>query len=359
MRQVWIERAGGPETLALRTLPDPAPGPGRVRVRVHAVGVNFADVMMRLGIYPDAPSLPAVPGYEVSGVIDAVGEGVDPARAGEAVIAFCRFGGYGEAVCVPEAAAFPLPAGVGFAAGAGLVVNFVTAWQMLEVMAPVRPGMTVLVHGAAGGVGLAAVQLCRRRGARVVGAASPAKHAFLSERGVEAALDSRAERYAATVHAVTGGRGVDLVLEPRNGRWIMESYRCLAPTGRLLLFGFSDATTGGLGARLGSLRTLARVPWLGLNPLRLMNDNRGVMGVNVGRLWDHGAMVAGWIRELLALLAAGEIAPHVDRAFPLAEAGRAHRHLELRRNVGKVLLATEAGLAAGLDCPLDAGEETP
>ena len=356
MKQVWITRAGAADVMAVREALDPEPGSGEVRVRIDAVGVNFADVMMRLGIYPDAPALPAVPGYEASGVIDAVGEGVPAARIGEPVIVFCRFGGYSDTICVPSGFAFPRPKGVSAAVGAAVLVNYVTAWQMVEVMAPVREGMTVLIHGAAGGVGLAAVQLCLRRGARVLGTASAAKHGFLRERGVAAVFDSRRGRFAASVQAATGGKGVDVCLEPRNGRWIMESYRTLGPTGRLFLFGFSDATAGGFGARLGSLRTLLRMPWLSLNPIRLMNDNRGVLGVNVGRLWDRSEMVRGWIGEIIAGLADGWITPHVDRAFRLDDAAAAHRYLEQRRNIGKVVLATDSGIAAGLDIPLD-GED--
>ena len=190
MRQVWVTRAGPPETLQVREAPDPVPGPGQVRLRVAAAGVNFADVMMRLGIYPDAPPLPAVPGYEAAGVIDAVGEGVPAARVGERVLAFCRFGGYADLLCVAREAVFPVPDGVPLTIAAALPVNYLTAWQMLVVMAGVKAGDTVLVHGAAGGVGLAAVDLCRRAGARVFGSASPAKHAALAERGVEFCIDS-------------------------------------------------------------------------------------------------------------------------------------------------------------------------
>ncbi len=353
MKQVWITRAGEPETMAVREAPDPVPGRGEVRIRVHAAGVNFADVMMRLGIYPDAPALPAVPGYEAAGVIDAVGEGVDDGLVGTGAVAFRAFGCYADVICVDRRFAFPLPEGMPAAVGAGLIVNYVTAWQMVEAMAPVREGMTVLIHGAAGGVGLAAVQLCRRRGARILGSASPAKHAFLREAGVEAVFDSRRRHYASSVLAATGGLGCDVVLEPRNGRWIGESYDCLGATGRLILFGFSDAAVGKRGSKLAALRTLASVPWLRLNPMRLINDNRGVMGVNVGRLWDRREMVAGWIAEILAGVEQGWIAPRIDRGFRLEDAAKAHHFLQDRRNVGKVVLLTGAGLAAGPGCRMD------
>ncbi len=347
MRQVWIPRTGEPEVMEVRETADPSPGPGAVRVRVDAAGVNFADVMIRIGLYPDAPDMPMVPGYEVAGAVDAVGDGIDPARVGERVVGFCPFGGYADTVVLPARSVFSLPDGVTTTAAAALPVNYVTAYQMLEVMAPPAEGETVLIHGAAGGVGLAALELARRRGARVLGSASPAKHAFLRERGVDACLDSRAPRFAAEVRAATGGRGADVVLEPRHGRWIRESYAALAPAGRLVLFGFADAARSKRGSRWAALRTLAGVPWLTINPLRLMNDNKAVMGVNLARMWTEQERVASWLRRLLDWAADGTIAPHVDRVLPLAEAARAHHRLQDRRNVGKVLLASEAALAEG------------
>ncbi len=343
MRQVWITKAGPPETLALREAPDPQPGPGMVRIRVEAAGVNFADLMMRLGIYPDAPPLPAVPGYEVAGVIDATGRGVPELRAGEPVVAFCRFGGYADTICVPAEFAFRRPAGASAATSAALPVNYLTAYQMVVLMAGVRAGETVLVHGAAGGVGLAAVELIQMRGARAIGSASPGKHAFLRERGLDFCCDSRDTRFAAAVQAATSGRGADVVLEPRNGGWIRESYRALAPMGRLVLFGFSSAAPGRKPSRAAALGTLARVPWLALNPLRLMNDNKAVSGVNLGRLWGEQDRIRAWMQELLRWLAEGRIHPRVDRVFTLGEAAAAHHYLHDRRNIGKVLLVPEGG----------------
>lgn len=337
IRQVWTGRGA----LEVRKVPRPAPAAGQVRIAVEAAGVNFADVMMRLGLYPDAPKLPAVAGYEVAGVIDAVGDGVDPGLVGRPVVAMCRFGGYSEAVCVPRALAFERPAGMDAVTAAALPVNYLTAWQMLRVMAPPAPGEIVLVHGAAGGVGQAAVQLCRLAGARVLGSASPGKHAELLGQGLEHVLDSGQRSFAAAVRAATGGRGADIVLEPRNGRWIMESYRSLAKCGRLVLFGFSQAAVGRRSGTLSALRTLAQVPWLRLNPISLMNDNRSVAGVNLGRMWDQGARTAGWMNELMGLAAAGDLAPRIDSVHPFSRAAEAQARLEERRNFGKVILVPD------------------
>lgn len=345
MRQIWQMRHGGPEVLALREVPEPAPAAGCVRVRTHLAGVNFADLMMRHGLYPDAPRPPCVPGYEVAGTVDAVGDGVDPSRVGERVAALCRFGGYSELVCVPAAQAFALPAGVGDEAAAALPVAYLTAYMMLHVLAPVQPGQTVLVHGAAGGVGTAACQLVRRAGGEVLASASPAKHARLEQEGARLVLDSRAAHFAGQVRAATSGRGCDIALEPRHGRWIMESYRALGRGGRLVLHGFASAASERPGP-LSALRTLARVPWLRLNPVSLMNDNKSIAGVNLGRMWDESDRLSAWLGTLLDWLAAGEIAPVIDRVYPASEAGAAHLRLQTRQNVGKVLLDFREGARA-------------
>jgi len=342
MKQIVTARRGGPEVLEVREAMTPEPGVGEVRIDVALAGVNFADVMVRLGLYPDAPSLPAVLGYEVSGTIGAVGGGVPASRVGERVTAICQFGGYSEQVCVPATQAFPLPDGVGLEAAAALPVNYLTSFIMLRVLCHVNPGERVLVHSAAGGVGHAARQLVRLAGGEVVASASPAKHELLRREGCLAVFDSRQEHFAGLVRAATDGRGCDVVLEPRHGRWIMESYRSLNKGGRLILHGFSSAAEGG-GGTLGALRTLVRVPWLQLNPLRLMNDNRAVAGVNLGRLWDQLDRLDGWMRQLLGWLAAGDLEPRIDRVYPCDEAGAAHSRLQQRANVGKVLLDFRQG----------------
>jgi NADPH:quinone reductase-like Zn-dependent oxidoreductase len=338
MRQVWMTSRGEVDVLEVREVPRPEPEPQQVRVRVAAAGVNFADVMVRRGLYPDAPQLPAVAGYEVAGVVDAAGSGVEKDMVGTPVVAMCHFGGYSEFVCLPRNQVWPLPKGVTATAAAALPVNYLTAWQMIRVMAPVAAGDLVLIHSAAGGVGHAVSQLCRLVGARVIGSASPHKHARLREQGLEHVFDSRQRDFASEVLDRTGGKGADVVLEPRNGRWIMESYRCLAKCGRLVLFGFSSAAVGRRSGTLSALWTLARVPWFQLHPLRLMNDNKSIAGVNLGRMWDQQDRMQTWMRELLDLLASGRIAPVIDGEFTFEEAGRAHKRLEQRLNVGKVLL---------------------
>ncbi|MCZ6784038.1 MAG: medium chain dehydrogenase/reductase family protein [Proteobacteria bacterium] len=341
MRQVWIPRAGSPEVLELREAPDPLPAAGEVRIRVEASGVNFADIMGRLGIYPDLPAMPVVPGYEVAGRIDAVGDGVETDWIGRDVLAMTRFGGYADVVCVLEAQAYARPEELSVAEAAGLPVNYLTAFQLIEVMGSLRTGETVLVHSAGGGVGIAAVQLAKRIGARVIGTASASKHDFLKSLGVDECIDYTCEDFEARVLDITHGRGVELVLDAVGGKSFKKSYRSLAPTGRLGMFGISAAATGKRRSLTSLAVTLLGTPWLQFTPLALMNANKGVFGVNLGHLWEEQDRVSGWMETLLDYTrerSESRIVPVVAETFPLEHAAEAHHYIQDRRNIGKVLL---------------------
>ena len=334
MRAVWIPRSGPPEVLEVREGPDPAPARDQVLVRVRASGVNFADVAARLGVYPDAPPMPCVVGYEVAGVVEQAGADVQGLKPGDRILALTRFGGYADTIAIPTAQVFALPASMSFEEGAAIPVNYLTAILMLRHFGNVREGDKVLVHAAAGGVGMAAIQLCRIAGADVIGTASASKHATLKQMGVAHCIDYRTEDFEEGVKRVTNGRGVDIVLDATGA--FRKSYRCLAPLGRLVCFGLSQASSGMGPSRLRALLAVAQLPFF--HPIKLMNDNKAVIGVNLGHLWDHIGMLR---REMLGLLGdydAKRIAPVVGKTFPLAEAAKAHRFMQERQNVGKVVL---------------------
>jgi NADPH:quinone reductase-like Zn-dependent oxidoreductase len=337
MKQVWIPRIGGPEVLEVREAATPTPGPGEVRVRVAAAGVNFADILARMGLYPDAPRLPAVVGYEVAGTVAAAGAGVTLAE-GTRVLALTRFGGYSEEVIVPAGQALPIPEALGFERAAAIPVSYLTAWLMLVRLGHVAAGETVLVHAVAGSVGQAATQICRLRGATVIGTASAAKHERLRAMGVAHCIDYRRTDFEPEVMRLTAERGVDVVLDAVGGDSFAKSYRCLAHLGRLFMFGVSSFAPRERRSIPAALLGLVRMPWF--RPIPLMNENRGVFGVNLGHLWHRADDLAAMLREILGLVAAGQLDPLVDRAFPLVDAAQAHKYVQDRRNFGKVVLTT-------------------
>lgn len=337
MRAVWVTGTGGPDGLQVRESADPRPGPGQVRVRVRAAGLCFAEVMAAQGLYPDAPKLPAVLGYEAAGVIDAVGEGVAALGAGDRVLALTRFGGHSDVVCVDAAQAFPVPDGKDFTEAAALPVNYLTARHMLFRVACVRPGERVLVHMAAGGVGTAVLQLCRSAdGAETFGTASAAKHEALREEGCAHPIDYRTTDYAAEVRRLTGGEGVDVVLDPLGGADWRKGMRLLRPGGRLVAYGFANLASGQRRRPAHIVRQLASIPLL--TPLGLMNANRTVSGVNMGHLMDQPTLLLAELGDVVARWAAGEITPRIDGTYPFAEAAEAHRRILTRQNIGKIVL---------------------
>ena len=337
MRAVWITRPGGPEALEVRETADPEPGPGQVRIRVRAVGLNFADVMAAQGLYPDAPKPPCVVGYEVAGVVDTLGKGTEGLAAGQRVLALTHFGGHADVVCVPAVQVLPIPDAMSFEEAAAIPVNYLTAYHMLFRVAGVRPGERVLVHMAAGGVGMAVLQLCRTvDDLEVFGTASAGKHDVLRAEGCTHPIDYHAADYAAEIRRLTGGEGVDIVLDPLGGNDWRKGLKLLRPFGRLVAYGFANLASGQRRRPVRLAAQVAGIPLL--TPLQLMNQNRTVSGVNIGHLWDQVAALREELQAVLTLWDQGAIKPHIDTTYPFAQAAAAHRRILQRQNIGKVIL---------------------
>jgi synaptic vesicle membrane protein VAT-1 len=336
MRSLFTLRYGGPEVLEVKTTPDPTPKPGQVRIRVQRAGLNFADVTARIGLYPDAPKPPMVVGYEVSGTIDAVGDGVKTLKTGMRVVALTKFGGQADCVCVSEAFAFELAPSVSFDAAAALPVNYLTAHHMLFFVARLPKNPRILLHMAGGGVGLAVIELLKDvSGAEIFGTASAGKHAFLKEMGLHHPIDYRTRDYAEEVRQITKGEGVHLVLDPLGGPDWKKGYGLLTPVGHLIAFGWANMITGESRNMLHVAGQFLRQPKF--NMLQLMGHNRTVSGVNVGHLWSAPDVLQPQMETLLKMLTDGKLKPRVDKVFPLSKAADAHRYLQERKNVGKVL----------------------
>lgn len=334
MRQIWVTKNGPPEVLQVREGPDPEAHTGEVRIRVRAAGINFGDLMARMGIAPHAPKPPCVIGYEVSGVLDQLGDGVPGFAVGDRVLAITRFGGYSDALTLPAAQVLKMPAGMFFEVAAALPVAYLTAHHIMVFTGTMRPGATVLVHSAAGGVGLAAAELARARGCVVIGTASPSKHDFLLTRGVKYPIAH--ENYVAAVRRIVGERGVDLVLDPVGGRAWKESYALLSEAGRLVCFGASTAVVGKKRSFPALARFFMNMMWW--NPVSLIRNNKTVSGVNMALLFHRLDLLRPQLESLIAMYEGGEIKPHVDRSFSFAEAPSAHHYLHDRKATGKVLL---------------------
>jgi NADPH2:quinone reductase len=302
VRAVLLRETGGPEQLQLAEVPDPEPADGEVVVRVRAAGINFADVLVRQGRYPQPPELPTVPGSEVAGEVD-----------GRRVMALPRGGGYAEAIAVDEQLVVPLPDGASFEEGAGFLLTFLTAWIPLTRQARVGPGSVVLVHAGSGGVGSAAIQVAKHLGARVVATASTdEKRGVALEQGADEAFGY--DEFAENVRA-------DVVLDPVGGDVFTQSFGVLNPLGTVVAIGFA----GGW--------------WEPLDPAPLVGRNLGLQGFYLGRLMRHNpALVREAIAELLELWSSGAVKPLVGASFPLEQAGQAHELIEARRHVGKVVL---------------------
>jgi len=336
MKQVVTTKNGGVEVLKVQEAANPKPANGEVVVRVKAAGLNFADILARQGLYPDGPKKPCVMGYEVAGVIETVGEDVDRGLIGKAVVAMTRFGGQSERVSVAVTQLFEKPESLTFEQAAAIPVNYVTAYALLVVMGGLRKGESVLIHNAGGGVGLAALDIAKNIGATTYGTASPGKHEFLRERGLDHAIDYRNQDWLPVLKDLTHGRGVELAIDPIGGSHWKKSYAALRATGRLGMFGVSIASANGLKGKLKLLKAAAQMPRF--HPLGLLNKNRGVFGLNLGHMWHEPEKVTEWMEAIMAGLGEGWVRPFVDKAFSFDQAGDAHSYLEERKNIGKVVL---------------------
>jgi NADPH:quinone reductase-like Zn-dependent oxidoreductase len=341
MRAVVISRHGGPEVLEVRERRDPQVAPGEVRIEVAAAGINFADLLARTGMYPDAPKPPCVVGYEVAGVVESVGEGVESVAVGDRVMAATRFGGHAEFCSVDARDVLPLPERLSFEQGAAVPVNYGTAFAGLVVMGGLREGDRVLIHAAAGGVGIAATQSAATRGAEIFGTASAAKHEAIRAQGVEHAIDYRTADFEEEVLRITGGEGVDIAFDAIGPSSFRKDYRLLRPGGRLVCYGLSEVQTGerrSLRAGVRSLlsMTTATMPWW--KSMAIMNENKGVFGLNMLHWWDREGSLDRVVAPLGDDVASGRLEPVVADAFPFERAADAHRFIHERRNVGKVVL---------------------
>ncbi|XP_006901756.1 PREDICTED: synaptic vesicle membrane protein VAT-1 homolog [Elephantulus edwardii] len=338
LRFLVLTGFGGYDKVKLQSRPaaPPAPGPGQVTLRVRACGLNFADLMARQGLYDRLPPLPVTPGMEGAGVVTAVGEGVTDRKEGDRVMVLIRSGMWQEEVTVPSAQTYLMPEAMTFEEAAALLVNYITAYMVLFDFGNLRPGHSVLVHMAAGGVGIAALQLCRTvENVTVFGTASASKHEVLKENGVTHPIDYHTSDYVNEIKKISP-KGVDIVMDPLGGSDTAKAYNLLKPMGRVVTYGMANVLTG----PKRNLVAMARTWWnqFSVTALQLLQANRAVCGFHLGYLEGEVKLVSNVVARLLALYNQGRIKPHIDSVWPFEKVADAMKQMQEKRNIGKVLL---------------------
>ncbi len=327
---------GGTDVLQVKDWLEPTTGRGQVRIRVHACGLNYADVQARVGFYPDAPKPPSVLGYEVAGEIESVGEGVRKLSEGQRVMAGTRFGGFAELAVTDESNVIQMPDDMSYEKGASIPVAYCTAYAALILGANIQPRERVLIHAAAGGVGIAATQMARHKSAEIFGTSSAQKHEAIREQGVEHPIDYRTQDVKEAVLEITGGEKLDVILDPRGGKAFKESYKLLRSGGRLVPYGVNQVLTGEKRNLAKAAKVMAQMPRF--NAVRLMSDSKSVIGINMLRIWDDQGSLERLIDPLKSMIEEKIIDPVVSETFALEDAADAHHYIQDRKNIGKVIL---------------------
>ena len=335
MRKIVYPRAGGVETIQIVEESDPVPQSDQVCVRIHRAGINFAELMMRQGLYGSSPDFPFTPGYEASGVLIGVGDRVENLKEGDRVLAMTGFGGYSEKICLDARRVIRIPDSVSFDQAAAIPVTYGTAFHMLVHLGRISKGDSVLIHHAAGGVGTAVAQICRSfDSSLIVGTASTPKRDFVESMGMRF-VDREREDFEEVCKDLTDGKGVHHAIDPVGGSHLLRSYKSLRKGGKLYYFGASAAVKGERRSRLSELRM-----WWGMprfDPLKLMTSNKAVFGVHMGLLEDE-TVFKGHLASLSEMLEKGEIDPVIDSVWRFEKVADAQMHMHNRKNRGKVLL---------------------
>jgi NADPH:quinone reductase-like Zn-dependent oxidoreductase len=341
MRAIWITKHGGPNVLQVRETPDPEPKKGEIKIRVKACGLNFAEVSARQGLYPDAPKPPCIVGYEGAGVVEKLGEGVTAPAVGTRVLFMSRFGGMSDVVVIPATQAARIPDAMSFEEGAAIPVNYLTAYRMLFDIARVRSGDRVLIHMAAGGVGTAALQLCKTvPNITTFGTASASKHDHVRAQGCDHPIDYRTKDYVEEIKRLTNGEGVDFVFDPLGGKDWAKGYSILRESGLIVCFGMANVAQPGKANWFRAASTFLSRPKF--DPFEMMGQNKGVAGLNLGHMWHLQSMIQKGLTDCVTLYEQRKIKPHLDGVFPFDKAADAFGRLENGKNVGKVVMVPTA-----------------
>ncbi|NCF97481.1 MAG: zinc-binding dehydrogenase [Euryarchaeota archaeon] len=333
--RVAITKAGSPSVLKILEMDMPIPKEGEVCIEVHFAGINFADTLMRLGLYQPRPPFPFTPGYELSGTINSLGSGVTGFEVGQRVVAAMPTGGQSSHVTVKTSRVIPVPDEMGLDEAAAMPVTYLTAHHMLHYLGHLKKGETVLIHGGAGGVGTAALQICQWAGIDNVWATASGSKSEIIESFGGIPIDRHNQDFVQIIKEATDGRGVDHILDPIGGDNLTRSLSVLAEGGRLYTYGMSAAAPSSKRSMIRAFLAWRKTPKF--DPLKLMTRNRGVFGVHMGTWKDEDAM-SEQLYKIMEGIKLGHLKPVIDSVFDAEDVADAHQYIHDAKNIGKVLL---------------------
>ena len=336
MKSVILTKYGAPEVLTVKKLENIQPKSNEVRVKVHYAGINFAEIMARMKLYPGGPKPGSILGGEVSGIIDKIGEGVEGLNIGEKVMGLSPNGSYSSQVCIDSDAVIKLPDNFQLDEAAAFPIVYITAYMMMFDLGNLQDGDTFLIHGAGGGVGTAAIQLAKTKNVKIIGTSSSWKHEKLREMGVDKCIDYNTDDTEKEIMNFTNGKGVDLIIDPIGAKNWKTSYKVLAKMGKLIIYGDQNLVKGDKLRPLVAMKEMYSMPKY--KPMDLMANNKAVMGYHLGRFKGHEWKVKRSIDNLIKIVNKYNLHPVIDSKFSYNEASTAHRHIQSRKNFGKVLL---------------------
>ena len=336
MKEIIITKYGSPETLKIVEKSKPIPKNNEILIKNYFSGINFSEIMARMGLYPGAPKPPTTLGAEGCGIIEDLGKDVNNFNIGDKVIILSKHSAYSSHICTSKNLVIPLPHNFTFEEGAAFPITYLTAYMMICDLGNFKNNETILIHGAGGGVGTAAIQLAKNIGGKIIGTASLWKHEKLYEMGVNHCIDYNNVNIYNKIMEYSNGRGVDIIIDPIGGKNWKTSYRCLSEMGKLIIFGDQNFVQGKSFNLFYSLKEYFSMPKF--HPIKLMSQNKSVMGYHLGRIFKSEFKIHSAIQNLNQLIKHNKISPIVDKIFNYKQVIDAHYYIQNKKNFGKVLL---------------------
>ena len=336
MKRIEYIKYGGPEVLVVKDFTLDNPKDNEVQIKTSFAGINFAEIMTRMGLYPGAPKPPSPIGGEASGIIEKVGKNVSNFKVGDKVMAFAPFNSYSSHINVDENMLINLPSSFTMEQGAAFPVIYMTAYMMMFDLGNLKENEIFFIQGAGGGVGTAAIQLAKGVGAKIIGTSSGWKHERLKAMGVDCCIDYNSENVKDKIMTFTDGYGVDLIIDPVGGKQWKESYEMLSPMGKLIVYGNQNLVRGNTRSIIALIKEMLTMPKM--KPYEMISKNKSIMGYHLGRLRGAEHKIKRAIQGISLMIQAGHVDPVVGKVFPFDQASKAHSYIQERKNFGKVLL---------------------